>query len=146
MQMPVWLVVLGSVCSGLCLLSFAAPLLILGYVLLRRVERAYQKLISQWASENGWGIIHQEARFYRHPWLINRISNQKVYYLAVKYLDGRPFFRHVWIRCGGWYWRPENAKIEVRWAEGLPQPLPPPLPETSTHRDDPLWDPWVDSL
>ncbi len=146
MQMPVWLVALGSVCSGLCLLTFAAPLLILGYFLLRRVERAYQSLINQWASENGWEIIHQEGRLVRHPWLIDRIANQKVYFLSVKYRDGRPFYRHAWIRCGGWYWRPENAKIELRWEEGLPQPLPPPFPETSTHRDDPLWDPWVDSL
>jgi len=146
MQMPVWLAVLGSLCSALCFLTLAAPLVIFGYFLRRRVERAYQKLIREWASENGWEIIHQEWRLIRHPWLFAPNGYQKVYYLTVKYQDGRPFFRHAWIRCGGWYWRPENAKIEVRWEEGLPQPLPPPLPETSTPQHDPLWDPWVDSL
>jgi len=145
MQMPVWLAVVGSLCSVLCFLTFAAPFLILGQLWRRRVQRTYQNLINQWARENGWEIVHQEQRLIRHPWLIDRIASQEVYYLTVKYLDGRPFFRHVWIRCGGRYWRPENAKLEVRWEEGLPQPLPPPLPEASTPRDDPLWDPWVDS-
>ncbi len=144
--MAIWLAVVGSVCSALCFLAFAAPILILGYFLLRPVESKYQQLINQWASDNGWQIIHQERRLFRHPWLIDSIRNQKVYHVTVKYLDGRPFFRHAWIRCGGWYWRLEKARIEVRWEEGLPQPLPPPLPEPPTHRDDPLWDPWVDSL
>ncbi len=145
MHTPVWIEVLGSVCSGLCFLTFAASVISLGYFALRRVERAYQTLIGQWASESGWEILHQERRILKHPWIIEPIRNQRVYYVTVAYQDGRPFFRHAWIRCGGWTWRPENAKLEFVWDERVPQPLPPPVPETPAPQENPLWDRWLDS-
>jgi hypothetical protein len=145
MQTPVWIEILGSVCSGLCVLTLGAPFLILAYLSLRRVERVYQRRIRQWASENGLEITGQERRYLKHPWLVLPTVNQRVYYVTIQYQDGRPFFRHAWVRCGGWYWRPENAKIDFAWDERVPQPLPPRLPEHIAPRDDPLWDPWIDS-
>jgi hypothetical protein len=145
MHTPVWIEILGSVCSGLCFFIYAAFVLSFIFFAMGRVERVYQNLISQWATEHGWEILKQERRVLKHPWLIEPISNQRVYYVTVTYQDGRPFFRHAWIRCGGWWWRPEKAKLEFVWDERVPQPLPPPLPEPAPPQEDPLWDKWVDS-
>jgi hypothetical protein len=144
METPLWLSVLGSVCSGLCFLAFALPIVILGFSWQRRIERACQSLINAWAQENSWIVIRRQRCAFIHPWLFRPKATQSVYFVTVTYQDGRPFCRRAWIRCGGWFLRPENAKIEVRWEEGLPQPLPPPAPEPLSPRDDPLWDPWVD--
>jgi hypothetical protein len=144
-NLPVWVTVFGSVCSGLCIFTILAPALILVYASLRRVGRVYQKLMDEWASENGLRIIHQERRILKHPWILLPIRNQQIYYVTVEYRDGRPFFRHAWIRCGGWYWHLDSAKLEFTWDERVPQPLPPPQREDGAPRVDPLWDPWLDS-
>jgi hypothetical protein len=145
MDTPLWFALLGSACSGLCFLTLAVPLLILVYFSHHRIERVYQELMNRWASENGWLITRQERRILRHPWIIQPIRNQRVYYVTVTYRDGRPFFRHAWIRGGGWYWRPTTAKLEFTWDEVVPQPLPPPTGDDVAARADPLWDPWLDS-
>jgi len=145
MQTPVWVEIFGSVCSGICFLTLGAFVLSVGYLSLGRTQRAYQKLISRWASENGWEILHQERRILKHPWIIQPIRNQRVYYVTVTFRDRRPFFRHAWLRCGGWSLRPESAKLEYVWDERVPQPLPSPSPETTAPQEDPLWDRWLDS-
>jgi hypothetical protein len=146
METQVWLLtVLGSVCSGLCFLAYAVPIVILGFMWQRRIERAYQSLINAWAQENRWVIIRRQRCAFIHPWLITPKASQRVYFLTVTYQDGRPYFRRAWIRCGGRILRQENAEIEVSWEEGLPQPLPPAAPEAGNPREDPLWDEWFDS-
>lgn len=145
--MPEGIPVLGWLCSGVCVLAWLVPLILLGREFDRRTNAADRSLLQQWARGLGWEILDCRRRWFGSPWMFSYNGAQRVYYLTVMYHEGEPRARRAWVRCGGWFFGPKTEKVELRW-DGVSRPVPPPqpapAPEPSRPRSDPLWDPWMD--
>jgi hypothetical protein len=143
--MTTLLTILGSLCSGLCALTWLAPFAYLAVVSLRRTDEAYRMQIKKLASENGWEIVKCERMWFGSPWMFSGSGAQRIYHVTVHYHEGRPRIRRAWLRCGGWLLGAKKDKVEMRW-DGVSQPLPAPVPEPPAPRaqDDPLWDQSLD--
>jgi hypothetical protein len=73
-------------------------------------------LLSKWAAENGYCIIHEEYRFLRKgPFFWTTSKGQTVYYVVA--LDSAGNKRRGWVRCGSWWFGLLSDKVEVRWDE-----------------------------
>jgi hypothetical protein len=76
-----------------------------------------RSLLDQWASENGYMILHSEYRYlFKGPFFWTSSKGQTVYYVKVQDRDGN--VRTGWVRCGGWWLGLMSDKTEVRWADG----------------------------
>ena len=73
-----------------------------------------RSLLEQWASENGYTILHREYRnLFRGPFFWTSSKTQTVYYVQVRDRDGN--VRTGWVRCGSWWLGLMSDKTEVRW-------------------------------
>jgi hypothetical protein len=73
-------------------------------------------LLSEWAAQNGYRIIHEEYRYLRKgPFFWTTSKGQTVYYVVV--LDSAGNKRRGWVRCGSWWFGLLSDKVEVRWDE-----------------------------
>jgi hypothetical protein len=142
--MPLWLQIVGVLCSVLCGLPCLAPIAYLAFAAQRKTDETYRTHIKKWASENGWEIVHCHRRRFGSPWMLFN-NAQGVYHVTVLYLEGQPRIRRAWLRCGGWFLGSMTERVEMRW-DGLSQPLREPAPRLppSRQQDDPLWDQSID--
>lgn len=73
-------------------------------------------LLSKWAAQNGYRIIHKEYRFLRKgPFFWTLANGQAVYYVVA--LDSAGNKGRGWVRCGSWWFGLLSDKVEVRWDE-----------------------------
>jgi hypothetical protein len=142
--MPLWLQILGVLCTILCVLPCLAPIAYLALATQRKTDEAYRMYIKKWASEYGWEIVHCQRRRFGSPWMLSNTA-QGIYHVTVLYQEGQPRIRRAWLRCGGWFLGSMTEKVEMRW-DGLSEPLPEPAPapRASRPQDDPLWDQSID--
>jgi hypothetical protein len=139
--MTTLLMILGSVCSGLCALAFVAPFAYLAFVSQRRADEAYRGHIKKWAGENDWEIVKCQRRWFGSPWMFSPSGSHGIYHVTVVYQEGHARQRRVWVRCGGWFLGPKTERVEMRW-DGVSQPFlhPQPAPQPARSQDDPMWD------
>jgi hypothetical protein len=73
-------------------------------------------LLKQWASENGFELLHSEYRnFFKGPFFWTTSRGQTVYYVQVS--DSAGNVRSGWVRCGSWWMGLMSDKTEVRWED-----------------------------
>jgi hypothetical protein len=75
-----------------------------------------RSILEQWASDNGYQILHSEKRtLFRGPFFWTSLTHQTVYYVKVRDPDGT--IRTGWVRCGSWWLGLMSDKAEVRWED-----------------------------
>ena len=75
-----------------------------------------RSLLRQWATANGYDLLHFEARnFRRGPLLWKSSKNQSVYFVTVREADGRE--RSGWLCLGGFWSGLFSSEAQVKWME-----------------------------
>jgi hypothetical protein len=73
-----------------------------------------RSLLQQWASGNGYVILHREYRnVVKGPFFWTSSKGQTVYYVKIRDREGN--VRTGWVRCGSWWLGLMSDKTEVRW-------------------------------
>lgn len=73
-------------------------------------------LMRRWATENGYAILHSEARNLRRgPLLWTSSKHQAVYFLKVRDRDGRE--RLGWLCLGGFWLGLFSDEAKVKWED-----------------------------
>jgi hypothetical protein len=86
---------------------------IAGFTLAWQSSRS-QSLMTHWAAQHGYQILHYEYRtFRRGPFFWTTSKGQTVYYVEV--LDTQGKRRNGWLRCGGRFLGLMSEQVEVRW-------------------------------
>ena|SRR5947207_4805601 len=80
------------------------------------IYRRTGRMLSRWATRNGYRIIESERRkILKGPFFWSSSNNQIIYRVTIQDAYGNIY--RGWVRCGNYFWGAWTDELDVRWDE-----------------------------
>ena len=103
---------LFTLCLGLLVLAVSVA----GAVYAVGTYRRAARVLSEWATHNGYRIIESDRKYLRKgPFTWTSSQSQIIYHVTVQDANGNT--RRGWVRCGSFLFGPWEDVVDVRWED-----------------------------